>query len=46
MCGGGVSGFAGCVGLCLYSSKSVVKGRECLWLYLQWSGLCLAPNER
>ena len=25
MCGGGVSGFVGCGGLCLYSSKSVVK---------------------
>ena len=46
MCGGGVSGFVGCGGLCLYSSKSVVKCGEGLLLCLQWSGLCLAPNER
>ena len=31
---------------CLYSSKSMVKCGEGLLLCLQWSGLCLAPNER
>ena len=46
MCGGLVSGCVGCGGLSLYSSKSVVKCGECLWLCLQWSGLCLAPIER
>ena len=46
MCGGGVSGFVSCGGLCLYSSKSMVKCGESLLLCLQWSGLCLAPNER
>ena len=46
MCGVGVSDFVGCGGLSLYSSKSVVKCGECLWLCLQWSGLCSTPTER
>ena len=40
--GGGVSGFVSCGGLSLYSSKC----GEGLWLCLEWSGLCLAANER
>ena len=46
MCGGGVSGFVGCGRPSMYSSKSVVKCGEGLLCCLQWSGLCLAPNER